>query len=114
MNVPELHLETKEPLAEAVVQREFIPSYAGPDGKVVLLNDSEKAEPGLAVTLLRGLALSRDVDQVPAELLSGLDEMCSHLVQDFPCTLLSFVSFKFLWILTFALLGRTSCFKGLR
>lgn len=80
MNVPELHLETREPSAEAVDRRGFSPSYTSHDGRVVLLNDSVKAEPSLAVTLLRGLALSRDVDQVPFELLPGLGEMCSHFV----------------------------------
>lgn len=66
---------------ETVVRRqEYSPSYVGPDGRVVLLNDSVKAKPGLAVSLLRGLALPRDMDQVPSELLSGLFEMCSHLV----------------------------------
>ncbi|KAF7135137.1 hypothetical protein RHSIM_Rhsim08G0112500 [Rhododendron simsii] len=47
----------------------------------MLLNNSVKAEPGLAVTLLRGLALPRDVNQVPTNLLPRLGKMCSHLVQ---------------------------------
>ncbi|KAG5557192.1 hypothetical protein RHGRI_007461 [Rhododendron griersonianum] len=81
VNVPELHLETREPSTEAVDRREFSLSYTSHDGRVVLLNDSVKAEPSLVVTLLRGLALSRDVDQVPFELLPGLGEMCSHFVQ---------------------------------
>ncbi|KAG5516532.1 hypothetical protein RHGRI_037293 [Rhododendron griersonianum] len=51
------------------------------DGRVLLLKDSVKEEPNLAVTLLRGLALPRDYDQVPTDLLPGLGEMCSHLVQ---------------------------------
>ncbi|KAG5557181.1 hypothetical protein RHGRI_007450 [Rhododendron griersonianum] len=64
-----LHLETREPPAEVVDRREFSPSYTSHDGRVVLLNDSVKAEPSLAVTLLRGLALSRDVDQMLDKLL---------------------------------------------
>ncbi|KAG5528310.1 hypothetical protein RHGRI_029098 [Rhododendron griersonianum] len=51
------------------------------DGRVLLLKDSVKEEPNLAVTLLRGLALPRDYDQVPTDLFPGLGEMCSHLVQ---------------------------------
>ncbi|KAF7116205.1 hypothetical protein RHSIM_RhsimUnG0034200 [Rhododendron simsii] len=52
-----------------------------PNGRVLLLNDSVKEEPNLAVTLLKGLALPRDYDQVPTDLLPGLGEMCFHLVQ---------------------------------
>lgn len=52
-----------------------------PDGRVLLFNDSVKEEPNLAVTLLKGLALPRDYDQVPTDLIPGLGEMCSHLVQ---------------------------------
>lgn len=80
-NIPEPHIDTSEPLAEAMVWREFNPSYTSPNGRVILLNDSVKAKPSLTVTLLKGLALSRDMDQVPTDLLSGLSEMCLHLVQ---------------------------------
>ncbi|KAG5524682.1 hypothetical protein RHGRI_031382 [Rhododendron griersonianum] len=51
------------------------------DGRVLMLKDSVKEEPNLAVTLLRGLALPRDCDQLPTELIPGLGDMCSHLVQ---------------------------------
>ncbi|KAG5528312.1 hypothetical protein RHGRI_029098 [Rhododendron griersonianum] len=44
------------------------------DGRVLLLKDSVKEEPNLAVTLLRGLALPRDYDQVPTDLFPGLGE----------------------------------------
>ncbi|KAG5516757.1 hypothetical protein RHGRI_037484 [Rhododendron griersonianum] len=44
------------------------------------VDDSIKVEPGLAVTLLRGLALPKDVEQVPSELVLNFVEMCSHLV----------------------------------
>lgn len=76
---------------EVVVRREFSPSYIMPDGRVLLLNDSMKEEPNLAVTLLRGLALPKDYDQVPTELLPGLGEMCSHLVQVSLLILLSII-----------------------
>ncbi|KAG5547934.1 hypothetical protein RHGRI_013572 [Rhododendron griersonianum] len=67
--------------AEAEVPRPFSPSYTMADGRVLMLKDSVKEEPNLAVTLLRGLALPRDCDQLPTELIPGLDDMCSHLVQ---------------------------------
>ncbi|KAG5550328.1 hypothetical protein RHGRI_015328 [Rhododendron griersonianum] len=51
------------------------------DGRVLMLKDSVKKEPNLAVTLLKGLALPRDYDQLPTELIPGLGDMCSHLVQ---------------------------------
>ncbi|KAF7128858.1 hypothetical protein RHSIM_Rhsim10G0098800 [Rhododendron simsii] len=75
------HIDLTDPETEAAVLRQFSPSYTMPDGRVLLLNDSVKEEPNLAVTLLRGLALPRDYDQVPTDLLPGLAEMCSHLVQ---------------------------------
>lgn len=77
----EPQIDLTDPPTEYVSRREFSPSYTMPDGRVLLLNDSVKEEPNLAVTLLRGLALPRDFDQVPIDLLLGLGEMCSHLVQ---------------------------------
>ncbi|KAG5530198.1 hypothetical protein RHGRI_030542 [Rhododendron griersonianum] len=66
---------------EAEVPRPFSPAYTTADGRVLMLKDSVKEEPNLAVTLLRGLALPRDCDQLPTELIPGLGDMCSHLVQ---------------------------------
>ncbi|KAG5556287.1 hypothetical protein RHGRI_006782 [Rhododendron griersonianum] len=66
---------------EAEVPRPFSPTYTTADGRVLMLKDSVKEEPNLAVTLLRGLALPRDYDQLPTELIPGLGDMCSHLVQ---------------------------------
>ncbi|KAG5527541.1 hypothetical protein RHGRI_028446 [Rhododendron griersonianum] len=67
--------------SEAEVLRPFSPTYTTADGRVLMLKDSVKEEPNLAVTLLRGLALPRDCDQLPTELIPGLGDMCSHLVQ---------------------------------
>ncbi|KAG5552676.1 hypothetical protein RHGRI_010691 [Rhododendron griersonianum] len=66
---------------EAEVPRPFSPTYMMADGRVLMLKDSVKEEPNLAVTLLRGLALPRDYDQLPTELIPGLGDMCSHIVQ---------------------------------
>ncbi|KAF7150811.1 hypothetical protein RHSIM_Rhsim02G0015100 [Rhododendron simsii] len=74
-------IDLTDPETEAAILRQFSPSYTMPDGRVLLMKDSVKEEPNLAVTLLRGLALPRDYDQVPTELMPGLGEMCSHLVQ---------------------------------
>ncbi|KAF7152420.1 hypothetical protein RHSIM_Rhsim01G0019100 [Rhododendron simsii] len=79
--VLEPHIDLTDPETEAAILRQFSPSYTMPDSRVLLLKDSVKEEPNLAVTLLRGLALPRDYDQVPTELMPGLAEMCSHLVQ---------------------------------
>lgn len=75
------HLDLTDPEPEAAIWGQFSPSYTMPDGRVLLLNDSVKEETNLAVTLLRGLALPRDYDQVPTDLIPGLGEMCPHLVQ---------------------------------
>ncbi|KAF7153419.1 hypothetical protein RHSIM_Rhsim01G0111300 [Rhododendron simsii] len=74
------HIDLTDPETEAAILRQFSPSYTMLDGRVLLLKDSVKEEPNLAVTLLRGLALPRDYDQVPTYLMPGLGEMCSHLV----------------------------------
>ncbi|KAF7154506.1 hypothetical protein RHSIM_Rhsim01G0191200 [Rhododendron simsii] len=82
VDVPaEPHIDLTDPETEAAVLRQFSPSYTMPGGRVLLLKDSVKEEPNLAVTLLKGLALPRDYDQVPTDLMPGLGEMCSHLVQ---------------------------------
>ncbi|KAF7144975.1 hypothetical protein RHSIM_Rhsim04G0103900 [Rhododendron simsii] len=75
------HIDLTDPETEAAILWHFSPSYTMPDGRVLLMKDSVKEEPNLAVTLLRGLALPRDYDQVPPDLMPGLGEMCSHLVQ---------------------------------
>lgn len=54
------------------------------------VDDSIKAKPGLAVTLLKGLALPKDVEQVPSELILNFVEMCSHLVVQVVLTLVTF------------------------
>ncbi|KAG5557921.1 hypothetical protein RHGRI_007987 [Rhododendron griersonianum] len=77
---PESHVDLTGGPVEAEIPRPFSPSYTMADGRVLMVKDSVKEEPNLAVTLLRGLALPRDYDQVPTELLPGLGEMCSHLV----------------------------------
>ncbi|KAG5532134.1 hypothetical protein RHGRI_026671 [Rhododendron griersonianum] len=78
---PESHIDLAGGPVETEIPRPFSPSYTMADGRVLMVKDSVKEEPNLAVTLLRGLALPRDYDQVPTELLPGLGEMCSHLVQ---------------------------------
>ncbi|KAF7148248.1 hypothetical protein RHSIM_Rhsim03G0035300 [Rhododendron simsii] len=78
---PEPHIDLTDPATESAILRQFSPSYTMPDGRVLLVKDLVKEEPNLAVTLLRGLALPRDYDQVPTDLMPGLGEMCSHLVQ---------------------------------
>ncbi|KAI8527607.1 hypothetical protein RHMOL_Rhmol12G0088500 [Rhododendron molle] len=80
-NLSNPHIDLTDPQTEADILRRFNPSYTMPDDTVLLLKDSVKEEPNLAVTLLRGLALPRDCEQVSSELLPSLGEMCSHLVQ---------------------------------
>lgn len=48
--------------------QEFALSFALSDGRVVSVEDSVKFEPGLVVTMLRGLALPRDMEKVPEDL----------------------------------------------
>lgn len=66
---------------EAIVHQRFSPSYANEKGKLVSLEDSMKAEPRITLTFLQGLALPKDMEQVPEEMNPNLVEMCSHLVQ---------------------------------
>lgn len=54
--------------AEHVVVQEFAPSFAMVDGRLVTIEDSVKADPGLAVTMLQGLALPKDMGRIPQDL----------------------------------------------
>lgn len=66
--------------SRAMVQ-EFAPSFTLADGRVVSVEDSVKMEPGLAVTMLRGLALPNDMDRVPKDLQWSLIHASTYLVQ---------------------------------
>lgn len=83
---------------DAVVRQEFTPSYADIDGRLMTLDDSVKTEPGIAVTLLlQGLALPKDTEKVPLELISSFVDMCSHLIQvQISCALTIFIPFALL------------------
>lgn len=48
-----------------VVVQEFAPSFASTEGRLVTVEDSVKAKPSLAVTMLQGLALPKDMEKVP-------------------------------------------------
>ncbi|KAF7113334.1 hypothetical protein RHSIM_RhsimUnG0136200 [Rhododendron simsii] len=80
-NLSKPRIDLTDAATKAAIRHQFSPSYTMPDGRVLLLNDSVKEEPNPAVSLLRGLALPRDYDQVPTDLLPDFGEMCSHLVQ---------------------------------
>ncbi|XP_058216136.1 uncharacterized protein LOC131327138 [Rhododendron vialii] len=60
---------------------EFAPSYALAEGRVVNVEDSVKMEPGLAVAVLQGLALPRDMQKVPDDLQPSLVHASAYLVQ---------------------------------
>lgn len=61
---------------------------------MLTLEDSVKADPDLASTILYGLVLPKDMDQLPGELAPSFKEMCSHLVLVPLLFSLSFVSFS--------------------
>jgi hypothetical protein len=63
------------------VAQEFAPSFAMPDGRIVSVDDSIKVEPGLAPTMLHGLALPRDMERVPMDLLPSLVHASAYIVQ---------------------------------
>ncbi|KAI8572385.1 hypothetical protein RHMOL_Rhmol01G0194500 [Rhododendron molle] len=66
---------------ERATSPEFSPSYAMADGRVVLVEDSVKLEPRIAVTMLRGLVLPKDMERVPPELQPSLVHASAYLVQ---------------------------------
>lgn len=51
-----------------VVAQEFTPSFALAKGRLGTIDDGVKTELGLAVTMLRGLALPKDMERVPKDL----------------------------------------------
>lgn len=60
--------------------QEFAPSFASADGRLVIVEDSVKSEPNLAVTMLQGLALPRDMERVPQDLGSSLVHASAYLL----------------------------------
>lgn len=63
------------------VVQEFATSFASAEGRLVTLEDSVKAEPGLAVTMLQGLALPKDMENVPQDFQPSLVHASAYLVQ---------------------------------
>lgn len=64
-----------------VVVQEFALSFALTEGRVVTVDDSVKLEPGLAVTMLRGLALPKDMEGVAQDHQPSLVHVSTYLVQ---------------------------------
>lgn len=64
--------------------QEFTHSFASADGRRVTVEDSVKSEPNLAVTMLQGLALPRDMERVPQDLGSSLVHASAYLLQVCP------------------------------
>lgn len=64
-----------------VMVQEFAPSYASANGRLVTIEDSVKADPSLAVTMLQGLALPKDMEKVPQDLQPSLIHASAYLVQ---------------------------------
>lgn len=64
------------------------------DTRVLTLEDSVKAKPRIATTLLYGLGLPKDMDQLPIELVLNFREMCSYIVQVSPLVGLLFFDFS--------------------
>lgn len=54
--------------ARAIVTQEFSPSFAAVDGRLVTIEDSVKADPGLVVIVLQGLTLPKDMERIPKDL----------------------------------------------
>lgn len=76
-------VDREDTLMETVVHQLFSPFYADANGKLVLMDDRVMADPGVVVTLLQGLALPKDMEQISKELTPSFVDMCSHLVQVF-------------------------------
>ncbi|XP_058215027.1 spindle pole body component 110-like [Rhododendron vialii] len=67
--------------ADPVAVQEFTPSFVKADGRVVSIEDNVKLEPDLAVAMLRGVALPRDMEKVPEDLQPSMIHASAYLVQ---------------------------------
>lgn len=73
---------------------------------MVSIEDSVKLEPGLAVTMLRGLALPNDMQKVPEDHQSSLIHASAYLAQVRPSlTCFDSVLVNFLKLISFCLAG---------
>lgn len=66
IDVPKVASKQVGSSGHGVVQK-FAPSFASVEGRLVTVEDSVKAEPGLTVTMLQGLALPKDMEKVPQD-----------------------------------------------
>lgn len=79
--------------ARHVVVQEFAPSFALAEGKLVTVEDSVKADPGLTVTMLHGLTLPKDMEKVPQDLQPSLIHASAYLVKVCSCPILLLLFF---------------------
>ncbi|KAF7144992.1 hypothetical protein RHSIM_Rhsim04G0229500 [Rhododendron simsii] len=59
----------------------FMPDFECPVGHLITVGDSLEHSPLLAMTLLKGLALPRDMDNLPTGKAKTMAELCLHLAK---------------------------------
>lgn len=59
----------------------FAPEFVCPDGHVISVADSLAENPILAMTLLNGVALPRDMEELPTAKAQNMAELCLHIAK---------------------------------
>ncbi|KAF7145037.1 hypothetical protein RHSIM_Rhsim04G0129500 [Rhododendron simsii] len=63
----------------------FVPDFECPDGHLITIGDSLEDNPLLAMTLLKGLALPKDMDNLPTSKAKTMAELCLLLAKAGQC-----------------------------
>lgn len=74
-------------LAEGESSALFVPDFECSDGHVITVGDSLQESPLLAMTLLKGLALPKDMENLPTGKAKNMAELCLFLAKVWTSTL---------------------------
>jgi hypothetical protein len=90
----------------------FVPEFVCPDGHVISVADSLAEHPILAMTLLNGVALPRDMEELPTAKAQNMAELCLHIAKvrsNFSFLLCLASRLRLLNFLTLVFSGRAMC-----
>lgn len=92
--------------SEAVVEASgeappFLPNLSCPDGRAITVADSLAESPLLAMTLLKGVALPKDMASLPKEKANNMAELCLFIAKVYPTTSLLTFLLKILSLLKY-------------
>ncbi|KAF7144626.1 hypothetical protein RHSIM_Rhsim04G0140000 [Rhododendron simsii] len=83
-------LSGADPANRNELSEAFLPDFECSDGHVISVDDSLGESPLLAMTLLRGLALPKDMENLPTGKANNMAELCLFLAKAGQCAIKAF------------------------